>query len=161
MRHRAFTLIELLIVVAIIGLLATLVTVALGTAGAKSRDGRRLADFESFRQALQLAYGATGSYPAGTDVALGAAGYKTICAQGSTVKFAADSTAANCDSDKIYMSNVTQGPVPSPYLYTTTDVTSTFRICTALEQGDSKLNLAAGPIQITSDGSVKNTASCP
>jgi hypothetical protein len=59
------------------------------------------------------------------------------------------------------MSNVTQSPVPATYRYTSTDVTTNFRICTVLEQGDDRFNLSSGPIEITESGSVKNTASCP
>jgi prepilin-type N-terminal cleavage/methylation domain-containing protein len=158
-QRRAFTLIELLIVIGIIGFLAVLIIVTLGSARAKSRDGKRLADLESFRQALQLAYGHLGAYPAGTNVTLGTTGYQLLCAQGSTTKFANDSSA--CDSDKIYMVNIPQGPVPFPFVYTSSDVTSNYRVCTSLEAADSKLNLAAGPIQINQDGSVKNTISCP
>lgn len=161
MRRHAFTLIELLIAIGIIGLLAVLIIVTLGSARAKSRDAKRLADLESFRQALQLALGQQGAYPPGTNVSLGTTGYQAICAQGNTVKFAADATITNCDADKIYMANVPLGPVPHPYVYNTTSITTHFRICTALEVADAKLGLAAGPIEITNDGGVRNTTACP
>ncbi len=63
MKKKAFTLIELLIVIAIIGLLATLSVIALNNARAKSRDAKRMADVKQMQTALELYFNDAQSYP--------------------------------------------------------------------------------------------------
>ena len=58
-----FTLIELLIVIAIIGLLATVILLALSSARVKARDAKRQADMHQLANALELYYQDHGSYP--------------------------------------------------------------------------------------------------
>ena len=62
-KNKGFTLIELLIVIAIIGLLATIVMVSLNSARAKARDTRRIADIKQIQTALSLYYDKYGYYP--------------------------------------------------------------------------------------------------
>jgi len=63
---KGFTLIELLIVVAIIGLLASVVLVGLGGFRARGRDARRIADLRETQNALELYYTKNNAYPAAT-----------------------------------------------------------------------------------------------
>lgn len=58
-----FSLIELLVVVAIIGILATLTGVSMNNARRASRDPRRLSDIKQLQLALRLYYLDNGSYP--------------------------------------------------------------------------------------------------
>jgi len=60
-----FTLIEMLIVVAIIGILASIVVVGLNTSRKQARDTRRLADLRGIQTALELYYNKNGYYPGG------------------------------------------------------------------------------------------------
>ena len=53
-KSRGFTLIELIVVVAIIGILASLVTLNLLDSAAKARDSRRIADVTQIWKAVQL-----------------------------------------------------------------------------------------------------------
>ena len=61
--NQGFTLIELLIVVAIIGLLASVVLVGLGGFRARGRDARRIADLRETQNALELYYTKNNKYP--------------------------------------------------------------------------------------------------
>lgn len=58
-----FTLIEILIVVAIIAILASIVLVGIGPTEQLGRDARRVSDLHSIQTALELYYAQNGRYP--------------------------------------------------------------------------------------------------
>jgi len=60
---KGFTLIEMLIVITIIALLASLILVGMGGARAKTRDSRRIADLHNVMNALELYYAKNYYYP--------------------------------------------------------------------------------------------------
>lgn len=62
---KGFTLIEILVVVAIIGILASVVLVGLGPAQKQGRDARRISDLKQVETALQLYFNKCGFYPGG------------------------------------------------------------------------------------------------
>lgn len=62
-KNRGFTLIELLIVIAVIGILASLILVGLSSFRARGRDARRIADLKQVQNALELYYAKEGRYP--------------------------------------------------------------------------------------------------
>ncbi len=64
---RGFTLIEMLIVVAIIGILATFVLLGVGPTRVRARDARRISDLHQVQTALELYYGKNGVYPGTSD----------------------------------------------------------------------------------------------
>lgn len=61
--RKGFTLIELLIVVAIIGILASVIIVGLAPAQRSGRDARRIADLKQVQTALELYYQKNQVYP--------------------------------------------------------------------------------------------------
>ena len=61
--RKGFTLIEVLIVVSIIGLLASMVLVGLGGFRSRGRDTRRVSDLKSLQNGLELYYARNNSYP--------------------------------------------------------------------------------------------------
>ena len=61
--RKGFTLIEMLIVITIIALLASLILVGMGGARAKTRDARRVADLHNVMNALELYYARYSYYP--------------------------------------------------------------------------------------------------
>jgi len=77
LKNRGFTLIELMVVIAIIGLLASVVLTSVSFARAKTRDARRLSDVRQIQIALDLYYDKYGVYPGNTDNDYG--GWDTGC----------------------------------------------------------------------------------
>lgn len=74
-----FTLVELMVVIAIIGILATLIMVTLDNTKSTARNTRRLADIKELQLALKLFYNDNGFYPtaitAGTSISRNGVNY--------------------------------------------------------------------------------------
>lgn len=64
---RGFTLIEILVVVAIIGILAAAIVVTVNNARVGSRDAKRLADIKELQTALQFYFDKNTTFPASLD----------------------------------------------------------------------------------------------
>jgi len=67
MKHNnrsGFTLIEMLVVIAIIGLLASVVVVGVGSARQRARDTKRIADIRQIQNMLENYYASNNKYPA-------------------------------------------------------------------------------------------------
>ncbi|HUD02706.1 MAG TPA: prepilin-type N-terminal cleavage/methylation domain-containing protein, partial [Candidatus Paceibacterota bacterium] len=62
-RKKGFTLIELMVVIAIIGILASIIMVSLSSAQSKGRDAKRVADIRTIQLALEEYYNDNGNYP--------------------------------------------------------------------------------------------------
>lgn len=68
-KQQGFTLVELLVVVAIIGLLSTLAVVAFNGARMKARDVKRVTDVKQIQTALALYFSDEDTYPAASGTA--------------------------------------------------------------------------------------------
>lgn len=69
--RRGFTLIELLVVITIIGILMGILLVSYQGTRKTARDGKRKADLEQIRSALQLYHADCGQYPGNSEVSFG------------------------------------------------------------------------------------------
>lgn len=139
MQKRGFTLIELIVVIAIIGLLSTLAVVALGSARLKARDSKRLSDLKQLQTALELYYTDQNQYPAGNAVVLGAGNFVCLNAVGWQ--------AVGCANP--YMGLVPADPGTGTYTYTAGGNNATYTVDAALEGTVNGLN---GAIKLTPAG---------
>ena len=117
----AFTLIEMLIVVAIIGILASAIMVGLGPAQQKGRDARRMSDLNGAQNALELYYTQNSQYP---------------LSESSPITFSALKTlngASNIFSSVGVTNFVTTDPSGNPYCYESLNGGSNYVIGAKLE----------------------------
>lgn len=98
-KNKAFTLIELMVVVAIISILSAIVLGNLTQAKAKARDSKRVSDLAQIQLALEVFFDRCNAYPTALDVT------KNCSADGATVKL----------SD--YISVIPTAPAPGNYDY--------------------------------------------
>lgn len=63
-KEKGFTLLELLVVIGIIGLLASIIVINLTSARKRARDTKRIADLRTLQTAMEDYYGKHGAYPA-------------------------------------------------------------------------------------------------
>ncbi|MFA6295939.1 MAG: type II secretion system protein [Patescibacteria group bacterium] len=61
--QKGFTLIEILVVVSIVGILASIALIGVDDARKKARDARRVSDLYQISQAIEMYNNATGQYP--------------------------------------------------------------------------------------------------
>lgn len=79
MKEKGFTLIELLVVMTIIAILAGLALVSYQGARKTARDGKRKADMETIRSALEMYRADNGEYPPTTSGACGGGWDRSSC----------------------------------------------------------------------------------
>jgi type II secretion system protein G len=119
--QKAFTLIEMLVVISIIGILATLVAANLNSARSRARDAQRKSDIKNLQTAMRLYYNDFGTYP-------GASGGGNILGCGSatppTSLCSWNSAWSINDGDTVYMSALPRDPLSPTQSYRYTFVNS-------------------------------------
>lgn len=133
---RAFTLVELLTVMSIVAVLATISLFAIGGARSSARDARRKADLESIRSALELHRSDCGDYP-------------TSLPNGATFV-----GGAGCNPvGNTYIQMVPVDPSGGNYIYNITNSTDTaYELCATLEDPP------ASPSSCTGGGNYRVTS---
>jgi prepilin-type N-terminal cleavage/methylation domain-containing protein len=168
---KGFTLIELLLVIAIIGLIATVSIASVGGARAKGRDEKRVTDLKQIQKALELSFEPGSGYPVtASPQTIGTGATDVLCAKGAAVSFVADQSVGNCDAGRVYMGLVPSNPTPNgaDYAYRSTDGNVTlcttapclgYCVQTTLERGLPQIGLGAGPVIV--DQAALRNGTCP
>ncbi len=158
-------------VIAIIGLLASVVLLALNSARSKSRDAKRVADVRQVMSGLELYFNDCGSYPiVASATTLGATGQKmyTGTACGTNAATSGNGGLGTTATGSTLVGQMPSAPSPqdgtcttvnNPYIYTSTDATGAAATTSpaagysiAFCLGATTGGLAAGPHTATQGG---------
>lgn len=137
MRNKAFTLVELLVVMSIIGVLAALAVGSFRTAQMRGRDAERKSDLKQISHALELYYADYGSYP-------------------NTISFGSEFKDAK---GTVYFKTLPNDPsINYSYVYrpVPSSPTQKYQLFAYLENTEDIDKLDAAEIFVTSCGSGKN-----
>lgn len=129
---KGFTLVELLIVVGIIGILATLLMANFIGVRQRARDAQRKSDIRQIQSALELYRSDIGSYPG--RVAVGQNGFQS------------DANSSSCSGNggivygtTTYMTTIPCDPLGTDeYAYSTANGGTTYTLVACLENGNDK-----------------------
>ena len=118
---RGFTLIEILIVLAIIGIMVTIASFGVQGAREAARDAKRKTDLENIKTSLELYFNDCRAYP-------------THVGRQVRSPLTGDGSSTRCASVNVYMSDVPTDPLPSGRYYYFTPSTTNYVLCAALEE---------------------------
>ncbi len=114
MKNKGFTLVELLVVMAILGVLVTLVASGFRTAQMRGRDGKRKSDLKEIANSLEIFYSDQGEYPDASGDRIQACPYDPIAGSVDCTWGASEFT----DGVTIYFKTLPEDPVSSlDYVY--------------------------------------------
>lgn len=130
MKKQAFTLIELMVVVAIIAILATLSVTSFSAAIKRTRNAGRQSDIQAVAKGLETCYDvASGKYNG-----LGTVGSQWVSVTTATGPFQADTTGSGTGNPCLNQ-DITPGIANYPYAYyAVTAFPQSFALCSKLEE---------------------------
>lgn len=150
---KGFTLVELLVVVAIIGLMAGIATVSVNSVRQKGRDARRVADIKQIQNALELHYSDAGQYPA-NPTGGSKLGDRTTAGAKSAQVLSSSGWEETLTGATSYMTGVPKDPSSNgAFVYTyavDADATKDYTITFQLESGTG--SFTSGKYSATSSG---------
>lgn len=127
--NKAFSLIELLVVISIIGILLALSLFGIANSRESARDAKRRADLELIRGGLEIYKADCNDYPANLGTSLFGTYPPTL--------------PTSCASGNIYILLVPKDPLDTARLYRYSRLTLTsYEICAALEKGTGSVTCA-------------------
>lgn len=133
-KRSGFTLVELLIVIAIIGILTSIGLVSFNSSQIKSRDAKRKTHLAQVADSLELYYNDKGKYPAsnaGGQIMGCGAGATTVCTWGETA-------FSNTTTGTIYMTKLPTDPSANTYFYKSSGNNKMYQLYARLENTQDK-----------------------
>lgn len=109
--RRGFTILEILVVIVVVGILATVAVYALNVTRAANRDDKRISDVSVLRAGLSQYWLEQATYPASTGVNLGEQGANADKLTSSGF------VSANDPSTPVYLLQVPVGPKANEFYY--------------------------------------------
>ncbi len=155
---KGFTLVELLVIVAIIALVTTFAAVAVNAARSKQRDATRLSNVRQIQSALEDSFNETNTYPSGDLLPLGDA-TQSVCLGSSG--FSADCSSADAVFLRVVPETYEDGlegvvtcgePARRAFCYSVKDDGDSYVIYFELENAFTPVGLQAGVNCATPDG---------
>ncbi|MDP2090138.1 MAG: DUF1566 domain-containing protein [Candidatus Gracilibacteria bacterium] len=136
-KQRAFTLVELIIVIAILAILGTIAFISLQGYSSQSRDSARISDLSRMKTSLELFNLDSGKYPIPTDGTNITYSGATAWIQG----YFGESVYANVDKlDRI----PTDPLINKEFVYSTISTRNAFQLAGAMEGGEVTMNNVQG-----------------
>ncbi len=129
--QKAFTLLELLVVMAIMALLVGLGLRTFGSVQQKSRDNKRKQDLQNLSKALELYYNDYQRYPDGSGQIMG-------CGANATEECDWGGVWQNTSDQTLYMSKIPQDPGGGQYYYSAQSQGTAYRLFAYLENTEDE-----------------------
>jgi prepilin-type N-terminal cleavage/methylation domain-containing protein len=156
--ENGFTLIEILIVVAIIAILASVVLVGLGPTQEAGRDARRISDLREVQNGLELYYNLCGYYPGYAEPTIPCGAWGDNKGYGGSPP---SMTSALEGTPAAGIASVPQDPSPSgAYLYGTNTYGTEYILGATLENPNNTIFATYVPPSIVPDILFGDTPSC-
>lgn len=115
---KGFTLVELLVVITILGILATIGLGAFTSSQARSRDVQRKSDLRQISSALELFYSDYGKYPSSNNGAIQSCKYNSTTATGTNCIWGDTGSAGNfTDGKTTYFQALPKDPSSNLHFY--------------------------------------------
>jgi prepilin-type N-terminal cleavage/methylation domain-containing protein len=136
MLKKGFTLVELLVVMAIIAILATLIVGGFRSSQMRGRDAQRKSDLKQISTALELFYADYGKYPAASGTQVAACSYNSGTGAGAACTWG---TSEFTDSKTIYFKVIPKEPASGQiYVYKVDTNQAKYQLYAHLENTEDK-----------------------
>ncbi len=136
MVKKGFTLVELLVVMALISILATLIVGGFRSSQMRGRDGGRKSDLKQISNALELFYSDYGKYPAASGTQIAACPYNPATRVGTACTWG---TSEFTDGKTIYFKVVPKDSASAQtYVYKVNSSQTKYQIYAHLENTEDK-----------------------